>query len=285
MRVLITCAPELSRLLPVVPLAWAFRADGHQVLVAVPEDFVPEVIGIGLPALATNAGEADVLVAGWKPHVVVAEAASAVAARSGVLLTEYHWDPAVAAVASRRADLTIDVCPPLLRESGTGTGIRRMRHLPWRAVEPEERAERPRVRVVADAPATDLAELDVEVVHDGEALSPAMDVIVHEGDSSTTVDALALGVPQLIIPRSGEAAVLAGKLVASGAAISLAPGSSSGSRVEAVSALLGDQRYRRRAAAIAAELADQPRPAEIVGALTARVASSAAQLPAAGLSS
>jgi UDP:flavonoid glycosyltransferase YjiC (YdhE family) len=51
MRVLITTAPLHGHLFPLVPLAWALRAAGHEVLVATPENFVGEVVAAGLPGV------------------------------------------------------------------------------------------------------------------------------------------------------------------------------------------------------------------------------------------
>lgn len=55
MRVLITTAPLHGHLFPLVPLAWALRAAGHDVLVATPENFVAEVVAAGLPAVPSAA--------------------------------------------------------------------------------------------------------------------------------------------------------------------------------------------------------------------------------------
>ncbi|GGZ81798.1 nucleotide disphospho-sugar-binding domain-containing protein [Streptomyces echinoruber] len=53
MRVLLTTAPLHGHFFPTVPLAWALRAAGHQVLVACPEGFTGTVAGAGLPAVAS----------------------------------------------------------------------------------------------------------------------------------------------------------------------------------------------------------------------------------------
>ncbi|MDO0926677.1 DUF1205 domain-containing protein [Streptomyces sp. TG1A-8] len=53
MRVLLTTAPLHGHFFPTVPLAWALRAAGHQVLVAAPEGFTDTVAGAGLPAAAS----------------------------------------------------------------------------------------------------------------------------------------------------------------------------------------------------------------------------------------
>jgi UDP:flavonoid glycosyltransferase YjiC (YdhE family) len=52
MRILFTSAALCGHFYPLVPLAWTFRALGHEVLVAVADDFVPEVLGAGLPSVS-----------------------------------------------------------------------------------------------------------------------------------------------------------------------------------------------------------------------------------------
>ncbi|MFJ8097626.1 glycosyltransferase family protein [Streptomyces griseofuscus] len=42
--------PLAGHFLPLAPLAWALRAAGHEVLVTTPDNFVPAVLGSGLPA-------------------------------------------------------------------------------------------------------------------------------------------------------------------------------------------------------------------------------------------
>jgi UDP:flavonoid glycosyltransferase YjiC (YdhE family) len=51
-RLLFTTAPLSGHLYPMVPLAWAARAAGHEVLVATTKNFVPTVLGTGLPAVS-----------------------------------------------------------------------------------------------------------------------------------------------------------------------------------------------------------------------------------------
>lgn len=51
MRILITSCPQYGHFYPLVPLGWALRAAGHQVRVAVPENFVAAVAQTGLPAV------------------------------------------------------------------------------------------------------------------------------------------------------------------------------------------------------------------------------------------
>ncbi|MET9294023.1 nucleotide disphospho-sugar-binding domain-containing protein [Streptomyces sp. NPDC003077] len=52
MRLLFTTAPLPGHFHPLVPLAWAARAVGHEVLFATTEDFAPTVAGAGLPVVA-----------------------------------------------------------------------------------------------------------------------------------------------------------------------------------------------------------------------------------------
>lgn len=52
MRLLFTTAPLPGHLFPMVPLAWAARAAGHEVLVATTENFVPTLLRSGLPAVS-----------------------------------------------------------------------------------------------------------------------------------------------------------------------------------------------------------------------------------------
>ncbi|MEU5553652.1 nucleotide disphospho-sugar-binding domain-containing protein [Micromonospora sp. NPDC047793] len=54
MRFLFTTGPLRGHLYPLVPLAWAARAAGHEVLVAAPDSFLPVVLESGLPATASG---------------------------------------------------------------------------------------------------------------------------------------------------------------------------------------------------------------------------------------
>jgi UDP:flavonoid glycosyltransferase YjiC (YdhE family) len=52
MKVLILAGPSYGLLFPLVPMAWALRGAGHEILVATPENAQPAVTAIGLPAAA-----------------------------------------------------------------------------------------------------------------------------------------------------------------------------------------------------------------------------------------
>ncbi|MFF5187968.1 nucleotide disphospho-sugar-binding domain-containing protein [Streptomyces sp. NPDC000345] len=58
MRILLTTAPLPSHLFHLVPLAWALRAAGHEVLVAAQEEFAAQVTAAGLPAAPLAPGAA-----------------------------------------------------------------------------------------------------------------------------------------------------------------------------------------------------------------------------------
>ncbi|MEV1120685.1 nucleotide disphospho-sugar-binding domain-containing protein [Actinosynnema sp. NPDC049800] len=131
MRILFTSVGLSGHFFTLVPLAWACRAAGHEVLVATAEHFVPVVLRAGLPAVPCGPpadfvalGAADAvsdtharrrsahgrvfariaesgldgtaeLVRSWRPDVVVSERAEAAgpvaAAAHGVPLVELRW--------------------------------------------------------------------------------------------------------------------------------------------------------------------------------------------------
>ncbi|WP_410655370.1 nucleotide disphospho-sugar-binding domain-containing protein [Amycolatopsis sp. lyj-112] len=141
MRVLFTTIPLSGHFFPLVPLAWACRLAGHEVLVATAESFVPTAARSGLPVVACGAaadgldavfaqarghelaerryahgqGFASVasqampgmaaVVDSWRPDLVVSERAELAgpfaAAERGIPFVELHW--AVAELAEYRA--------------------------------------------------------------------------------------------------------------------------------------------------------------------------------------
>jgi UDP:flavonoid glycosyltransferase YjiC (YdhE family) len=54
MRVLFTTVALPGHFLPLVPLVWAFRSFGHDVLVATSEEFVPTALRTGIPVASTG---------------------------------------------------------------------------------------------------------------------------------------------------------------------------------------------------------------------------------------
>jgi UDP:flavonoid glycosyltransferase YjiC (YdhE family) len=131
-RILFTTVGLPGHFFTLVPLAWACRARGHEVLVATTEDFRPTVLRAGLPACSWSgsggladlaaveglpAGQqpfahgrafariarrslsgAEELVRNWRPDLVVSERAERagplVAADAGVPRAELHWGAA-----------------------------------------------------------------------------------------------------------------------------------------------------------------------------------------------
>lgn len=126
------------------------------------------------------------------------------------------------------------------------------------------------VVAIDDAVAAGWPELPAAVRHAGrmplaEVLS-ACDVLVHHGGQGTSLTALAAGCPQLVLPHFDDQLDNADAVVASGAGLrldELTP------RVVAKSCLrlLDSVRFGRAAAGVAAEIAAQPHPADVVGAL------------------
>jgi UDP:flavonoid glycosyltransferase YjiC (YdhE family) len=131
MRLLFTSVPLAGHFYPMVPLAWAARAAGHDVLVATTAGFTPSVLRSGLPAvtwgdnvdfveLASSGGPGETaedrdrrhgkafglmaarclpsaadLIRSWRPDVLIndrAEFAGPIAAEAaGVPHVEFHW--------------------------------------------------------------------------------------------------------------------------------------------------------------------------------------------------
>ncbi|MEV0056724.1 nucleotide disphospho-sugar-binding domain-containing protein [Saccharopolyspora shandongensis] len=55
MKVLVTSYPSLSHLMPMMPLCWALRAAGHEVLVACPPDFTDAARSVAINAIGVGA--------------------------------------------------------------------------------------------------------------------------------------------------------------------------------------------------------------------------------------
>jgi len=98
-------------------------------------------------------------------------------------------------------------------------------------------------------------------------LLPHVDVVVHHGGSGTTLGALAVGVPQLVLPQGADQFANADALVAAGAALRLLPGEVSADAVaQHVRKLLprnGNTEHRDAARVIAEEIARMPSPDEV----------------------
>ena len=98
-------------------------------------------------------------------------------------------------------------------------------------------------------------------------LLPHVDVVVHHGGSGTTLGALAVGAPQLILPQGADQFANADALCTAGAALRLRPDELNADAVaDYIRQLLphhGHSGHRDAARAIAEEIARMPSPAEV----------------------
>jgi MGT family glycosyltransferase len=95
-------------------------------------------------------------------------------------------------------------------------------------------------------------------------LLPHVDVVVHHGGSGTTLGALAVGVPQLILPQGADQFANAAAVTAAGAGARLLPDEVSADALAAVVRTLARPGGHSEAArAIAEEIARMPGPDEV----------------------
>ncbi|MGS2616178.1 glycosyltransferase [Micromonospora sp. LZ34] len=98
-------------------------------------------------------------------------------------------------------------------------------------------------------------------------LLPHVDVVVHHGGSGTTLGALTVGAPQLILPQGADQFTNADALTAAGAALRLLPAELSADAIaEQARRLLpqsGRAGHRDAARAIAEEISRMPSPAQV----------------------
>ncbi|MBL7501038.1 DUF1205 domain-containing protein [Frankia sp. CNm7] len=101
---------------------------------------------------------------------------------------------------------------------------------------------------------------------------PACDLLVHHGGSGSMLTALALGTPQLALPQHSDQFVNSFALAGIGAGRMIMPDKLSVDAVlDQARELLADPGYREKSAAVAAEIAGQPSPAELVTTLAGLV--------------
>ncbi|MBB5479444.1 glycosyltransferase [Micromonospora parathelypteridis] len=107
-------------------------------------------------------------------------------------------------------------------------------------------------------------------------LLPLVDVVVHHGGSGTTLGALAVGVPQLLLPQGADQFANADTLAAAGVALRLLPGQVDAGAVAEQARLLlprrGQVEQRDAARLIAEEIAGMPSPAAVAQLLPEYVA-------------
>jgi UDP:flavonoid glycosyltransferase YjiC (YdhE family) len=94
---------------------------------------------------------------------------------------------------------------------------------------------------------------------------PHVDVVVHHGGSGTTLGALTVGAPQLLLPQGADQFANADAVTAAGAGLRLLPGELSAEAIaDHVRKLLSRQGNHRDAARlIAGEIARMPSPDEV----------------------
>lgn len=109
-------------------------------------------------------------------------------------------------------------------------------------------------------------------------LLPLCDVVVTHGGSGTTLAALAHGLPLLLLPQGANQFSNAERVASLGAGVRLVPGEVGPASVRrAVTALLEQPGFRRRARDVAAEIDRMPAPADLVATLEEIVAGSRAR--------
>jgi UDP:flavonoid glycosyltransferase YjiC (YdhE family) len=203
--------------------------------------------------------------------------------------------------------LTLDPCPPALREADDPDDTQTIRYHPrWPGGPLPERpaSGRPRICVswgstlsgldpaayLAGDAARALAGLDVEVLVGcrpeqhrllgplpdnatalpGVALDqlvPSCDAVVSQGGSGVILTATLAGLPQVTVPRMPDHRFHSRRLVASGAGRSIPPSDLPDRLATEVLELLGDRPARAAAAALGADMRAAPSPADLVDRL------------------
>jgi UDP:flavonoid glycosyltransferase YjiC (YdhE family) len=296
LRVLFATAGAHGHLFPVLPLALAARAAGHEVAVATDESFHPLLAAAGLRPV---------------------QAGMTVGTAIGL---------GIAVPDQNRAFLGacfLDICPPSLQLPGFADGTARvpLRPVGWNPPAPrpalarrDRERSRPRrpliyltfgttfarpellrqaidglARLPADVlavtgPATAAAGLgdvppNVSVIDwvPQADLLPEVDLVVSHGGSGTVLAALAAGRPQLVLPQGADQFSNARAVAGAGAGRMIMPAALSADRIAAdARALLDDAGVRARAGELAGEIAALPAPAQVARDLgrlaTARLA-------------
>ena len=100
-----------------------------------------------------------------------------------------------------------------------------------------------------------------------EQVLPLVDLVVHHGGTGTTLGALAVGAPQVIMPQGADQFRNAARLVEVGAGRVVPNEAPDGAMQAAVIGILQGHAEREVARRFAAEIAAMPAPAEVVGTL------------------
>lgn len=98
------------------------------------------------------------------------------------------------------------------------------------------------------------------------ALLPASDAVIHHGGAGTTMTAVCVGVPQLVLPHAADQFLNADVVARHGIGLTCAPDEVD---ADTVAAMLDADRYAAATAAVHAEIASMPRPVDVVDRLVA----------------
>lgn len=104
------------------------------------------------------------------------------------------------------------------------------------------------------------------------ALLPRCSAVIHHGGSGTMFDALAHGLPQVVLPQGADHYINARAVTNAGVSVSIQPDDLSSSVIRAaVRDVLTDRTYKQNAALGAAQIADMPSAQEFVGAVRSSI--------------
>ncbi|WP_067825851.1 nucleotide disphospho-sugar-binding domain-containing protein [Actinomadura kijaniata] len=98
-------------------------------------------------------------------------------------------------------------------------------------------------------------------------LLPSCAAIVNQGGAGSVLTAASLGIPQVLIPETGETPMISHTYADGGAAVVLAPTAGADAIASAVTAAATDEAMREAARRMRAEIAAMPAPAEVVRTL------------------
>jgi hypothetical protein len=99
---------------------------------------------------------------------------------------------------------------------------------------------------------------------------PHCAAVVHPGGSGTLMTAIAAGLPQVVVPAVADQFLNAERFAVTGAGRAVLEGPESGPDLsEALAAVLDDESVTAHARRLAAQVAEAPAPADVVGELTA----------------
>ena len=106
-----------------------------------------------------------------------------------------------------------------------------------------------------------------------DELLRGVDAVVTHGGAGSTMGTLAAGLPLVVTPQGADQSVHAGRAVAAGAAVALAPDEVTPESVaEAVRTVLTEPSYRANARRVADQIAALPSPDDVAGTLSATLA-------------